>query len=212
MVSEDGENYALVEREEQFFNVQMEHQEVDKTKIPLSPKMKFIFVVGQAFSGKSTYIKRLQNKYPKMLSIEVGDVVREIKNIHKRAFDKELDKKIAQKIYYKVKTSKNYPCEEIYIVGCRQESLFNSLKNIFEKDDYKFDYEFIILTAPKNVRFERFCRNKDDDKNKDLSFEDIEQGEKEIGLIDFINSIINNYYEKTFIINENLCDTTNELS
>lgn len=211
MVSEDGENYALVEKEEQIFNIQTDYQEVDKIKIPLLPKKKFIFVVGQAFSGKSTYIKRLKNKYPKVWSIEVGDVVREIKNTHKRIFDKELDKEIAQRIYFKVKTSINYPCEEIYIVGCRQESLFNSLKNIFEKDGCKFDYEFIVLTIPKNIRFERFCRSKDD-KNKDLSFEDIEQGEKEIGLIDFINSIINNYYEKTFIINENICDATNELS
>jgi hypothetical protein len=197
-VSEDGENYAIVEQD-----IKSVRKELIETIIPekksTKPIPKIIFVIGEAFSGKTTYVQK--NKEVLDCTIEVGKIVQEITSSTSRVFDRSLDNLIVQNIYYKIMEIVNNPFQEskhIYIVGCRQISI---LEGVLKSFDQMIDYDIIVMCVPMKVRRSRYEKmEKDKRKNKNLSFEEIEEGDNKIGVKDLMIHALTCLSERTKVV------------
>ena len=75
---------------------------------------------------------------------------------------------------------------KIYIVGCRQKSLFNKIIETLVQNSSKVDFTVTVLSVKEETRRERFEKVSNEIKNEQYSFEEIEKGDAEIGLKDFI--------------------------
>lgn len=178
-VSEDGENYAVVEKEE-CDNIK---QEENNNKLPL-----VTFVVGKAFSGKSHYVNE-KVKEAGGVTVEVGEIVRKIKQEEKRIFEGFLFKKIAKRIFHILtKVTSN---AHVYIVGCRQKSVIEQMLYLCELNHLHLDYNIVYLFASDEIRKERFEKLVDEGKNKGLTFEEIENGDELLGINELIVWCIN---------------------
>lgn len=174
-VSEDGENYAIVEKEE-CDNIKQEKE--DNNKLPL-----VTFVVGKAFSGKSHYVNE-KVKEAGGVTVEVGEIVRKIKQEEKRIFEGFLSKEITKRIFHiLIKVTSN---AHVYIVGCRQKSVIEQMLYLCELNHLHLDYNIIYLSASNERRKERFEKLVDKEKNKGLTFEEIENGDESLGINELI--------------------------
>jgi hypothetical protein len=174
-VSEDGENYAIVEKEE-CDNIKQEKE--DNNKLPL-----VTFVVGKAFSGKSHYVNE-KVKEAGGVTIEVGEIVRKIKQEEKRIFEGFLSKEITKRIFHiLIKVTSN---AHVYIVGCRQKSVIEQMLYLCELNHLHLDYNIVYLSASDEIRKERFEKLVDEGKNKGLTFEEIENGDESLGINELI--------------------------
>lgn len=174
-VSEDGENYAVVEKEE-CDNIKQEKE--DNNKLPL-----VTFVVGKAFSGKSYYVNE-KIKEVGCVTVEVGEIVRKIKQEEKRIFEGFLSKEIAKRIFHIL--TKVTLDAHVYIVGCRQKSVIEQMLYLCELNHLHLDYNIIYLSASNEIRKERFEKLVDKEKNKGLTFEEIENGDESLGINELI--------------------------
>lgn len=174
-VSEDGENYAVVEKEE-CDNIKQEKE--DNNKLPL-----VTFVVGRAFSGKSHYVNE-KVKEAGGVTVEVGEIVRKIKQEEKRIFEGFLSKEIAKRIFHIL--TKVTLDAHVYIVGCRQKSVIEQMLYLCELNHLHLDYNIIYLSASNEIRKERFEKLVDKEKNKGLTFEEIENGDESLGINELI--------------------------
>lgn len=174
-VSEDGENYAIVEKEE-CDNIKQEKE--DNNKLPL-----VTFVVGRAFSGKSHYVNE-KVKEAGGVTVEVGEIVRKIKQEEKRIFEGFLSKEITKRIFrILIKVTSN---AHVYIVGCRQKSVIEQMLYLCELNHLHLDYNIVYLSASDEIRKERFEKLVDEGKNKGLTFEEIENGDESLGINELI--------------------------
>lgn len=174
-VSEDGENYAVVEKEE-CDNIKQEKE--NNNKLPL-----VTFVVGKAFSGKSYYVNE-KVKEAGGVTVEVGEIVRKIKQEEKRIFEGLLSKEITKRIFrILIKVNSN---AHVYIVGCRQKSVIEQISYLCELNHLHLDYNIIYLSASNERRKERFEKLVDEEKNKGLTFEEIENGDESLGINELI--------------------------
>ena len=174
-VSEDGENYAIVEKEE-YDNIKQEKE--DNNKLPL-----VTFVVGKAFSGKSHYVNE-KVKEAGGVTVEVGEIVRKIKQEEKRIFEGFLSKEITKRIFHiLIKVTSN---AHVYIVGCRQKSVIEQMLYLCELNHLHLDYNIVYLSASDEIRKERFEKLVDEGKNKGLTFEEIENGDESLGINELI--------------------------
>ena len=192
-VSEDGENYAVVEKcncckkqeqknitDERFISPLKQHSTSSSSKkLPV-----VIFVVGRAFSGKSFVTSNTLKIYDSNLKIEVGEIVRQIQDEELRVFNKELDEQIAETIYNQLKTIDSN--RKVYIVGCRQKSIIGGLIYLAECDHIELNYSIQLVKSSEQARRERFETLVSEGKNQGLLFEDIEKGDKSIGLDELI--------------------------
>lgn len=192
-VSEDGENYAVVEKhscckkqeqkditDERFISPLKQHSTSSSSKkLPV-----VIFVVGRAFSGKSFVTSNDLSIRDGDITIEVGEIVRQIQDEELRVFNKELDEQIAETIYNQLKTMT--PNERVFIVGCRQKSIIGGLIYLAECDHLKLNYGIQLVKSSEKARRERFETLVSEGKNQGLLFEDIEKGDKSIGLDELI--------------------------
>lgn len=189
-VSEDGENYAVVEK------VKVESDSVEENstefKIPKSimPELPEIeFVVGEAFSGKTTYVNEVRKKNDGV--IEVGDIVRKLTYSEMRTFDSNLSDLLSENICSMILFEWNLKSiDKIYIVGCRQQSLFDKIIDTLKQNSSKFKFIVTLLSVKEDIRRKRFEKSKENMKNANLSFEDIEKGDTKIGLKDFIINLV----------------------
>lgn len=175
-VSEDGENYAIVEKEECDNDIKQENK--DNNKLPL-----VTFVIGKAFSGKSHYANE-KVKEVRSVIIEVGEIVRKIKQEEKRIFEGFLSKEIAKRTFHIL--TKVTSDAHVYIVGCRQKSVIEQISYLCELNHLHLDYNIIYLSASNEIRKERFEKLVDKEKNKGLTFEEIENGDKSLGINELI--------------------------
>lgn len=174
-VSEDGENYAIVEKEE-CDNIKQEKE--DNNKLPL-----VTFVVGKAFSGKSHYVNE-KVKEAGGVTVEVGEIVRKIKQEEKRIFEGFLSKEITKRIFHiLIKVTSN---AHVYIVGCRQKSVIEQMLYLCELNHLHLDYNIVYLSVSDEIRKERFEKLVDEGKNKGLTFEEIENGDESLGINELI--------------------------
>lgn len=174
-VSEDGENYAVVEKEE-CDNIKQEKE--DNNKLPL-----VTFVVGKAFSGKSYYVNEKVKEAGGVI-VEVGEIVRKIKQEEKRIFEGFLFKEITERIFHIL--TKVTSDAHVYIVGCRQKSVIEQMLYLCELNHLHLDYNIIYLSASNEIRKERFKKLVDKEKNKGLTFEEIENGDELLGINELI--------------------------
>lgn len=194
-VSEDDENYALVSLEdgECYCDDDIEYKKEEKLKFPSNIK-NVTYVFGRVCSGKTTYIDNLikhltsQKLNQKTFIFEIGEVVRILKKQEERIFQESLDQTIFNFIIKKLES--NPEIDTVYIVGIRQKSLFLAFEKFF--GPYMINIDRILLNSTTTERRERFDK-RNADKDKLLSFTQVELQERKLGLDELILFLIDNY-------------------
>ena len=145
---------------------------------------KIVVVVGRICSGKSVFsqilAKNLELRGRVVKIVDIGDLVREIVNKEERVFKSQLDLKIIERLSSIINSSRED--EVVIVVGPRQVSITNSLEG--EKT------QFLYLECSEQERRRRYL-SRNADKDKDLSFEEVEQRENELGMQTVIETILN---------------------
>jgi hypothetical protein len=194
-VSEDDENYALVSLEdgECYCDDDIEYKKEEKLKFPSNIK-NVTYVFGRVCSGKTTYVDNLikhltsQKLNQKTFIFEIGEVVRILKKQEERIFQGSLDQAIFNFIIKKLES--NPEIDTVYIVGIRQKSLFLAFEKFF--GPYMINIDRILLNSTTTERRERFDK-RNADKDKLLSFTQVELQERKLGLDELILFLIDNY-------------------
>lgn len=194
-VSEDNENYALVSLEdgERYCDDGIEYKKEEKLKFPSNIK-NVTYVFGRVCSGKSTFVDNLikdltsQKLNQKTFIFEIGEVVRILKKQEERIFQESLDQMIFNFIIKKLES--NPMIDTVYIVGIRQKSLFLAFEKFF--GPYMININRIFLNPTTTERRERFDK-RNADKDKLLSFTQVELEERKLGLDELILFLIDNY-------------------
>lgn len=194
-VSEDDENYALVSLEdgECYCDDDIEYKKEEKLKFPSNIK-NVTYVFGRVCSGKTTYVDNLikdltsQKLNQKAFIFEIGEVVRILKKQEERIFQESLDQAIFNFIIKKLES--NPEIDTVYIVGIRQKSLFLAFEKFF--GPYMINIDRIFLNPTTTERRERFDK-RNADKDKLLSFTQVELQERKLGLDELILFLISNY-------------------
>lgn len=194
-VSEDDENYALVSLEdgECYCDDDIEYKKEEKLKFPSNIK-NVTYVFGRVCSGKTTYVDNLikhltsQKLNQKTFIFEIGEVVRILKKQEERIFQESLDQAIFNFIIKKLES--NPGIDTVYIVGIRQKSLFLAFEKFFGL--YMVNIDRILLNPTTTERRERFDK-RNADKDKLLSFTQVELEERKLGLDELILFLIDNY-------------------
>ena len=194
-VSEDDENYALVSLEdgECYCDDDIEYKKEEKLKFPSNIK-NVTYVFGRVCSGKTTYVDNLikhltsQKLNQKTFIFEIGEVVRILKKQEERIFQGSLDQTIFNFIIKKLES--NPEIDTVYIVGIRQKSLFLAFEKFF--GPYMINIDRILLNPTTTERRERFDK-RNADKDKLLSFTQVELEERKLGLDELILFLIDNY-------------------
>lgn len=175
-VSEDGENYAVVEKEE----CDSIQEENDYSK--QLPHVRF--VIGKAFSGKTYFIDHYYGN-SNIMAIEIGNIVRELKNDKLRVFDARLDEQISNILFDKIKTT---DCNKIiHIIGCRQKSIIDKLLYLCKSNGFDLNYGIDYISSSEKTRRERFEKLANEEKNENLTFEEIEKGDVSLGINELIS-------------------------
>ena len=175
-VSEDGENYAVVEKEE--CNSIQEENDYSKQL----PHVRF--VIGKAFSGKTYFIDHYYGN-SNIMAIEIGNIVRELKNDKLRVFDARLDEQISNILFDKIKTT---DCNKIiHIIGCRQKSIIDKLLYLCKSNGFDLNYGIDYISSSEKTRRERFEKLANEEKNENLTFEEIEKGDVSLGINELIS-------------------------
>lgn len=194
-VSEDDENYALVSLEdgECYCDDDIEYKKEEKLKFPSNIK-NVTYVFGRVCSGKTTYVDNLikhltsQKLNQKTFIFEIGEVVRILKKQEERIFQESLDQAIFNFIIKKLES--NPGIDTVYIVGIRQKNLFLAFEKFF--GPYMVNIDRILLNPTTTERRERFDK-RNADKDKLLSFTQVELEERKLGLDELILFLIDNY-------------------
>lgn len=194
-VSEDDENYALVSLEdgECYCDDDIEYKKEEKLKFPSNIK-NITYVFGRVCSGKTTFVDNLikdlisQKLNQKTLIFEIGEVVRILKKQEERIFQESLDQMIFNFIIEKLKSKPEI--DTVYIVGIRQKSLFLAFEKFF--GPFTININRILLNPTTTERRERFDK-RNADKDKSLSFTQVEVEERKLGLDQLILFLIDNY-------------------
>lgn len=175
-VSEDGENYAVVEKEE----CDSIQEENDYSK--QLPHVRF--VIGKAFSGKTYFVDHYYGN-SNIMAIEIGNIVRELKNDKLRVFDARLDEQISNILFDKIKTT---DCNKIiHIIGCRQKSIIDKLLYLCKSNGFDLNYGIDYISSSEKTRRERFEKLANEEKNENLTFEEIEKGDVSLGINELIS-------------------------
>lgn len=189
-VNEDGENFAEVTTEDVVVEI-----EEEKTISAFDVE----WIVGRVCSGKGTYVaKRLEIDAKKVLVIEIGDIVRNLTNIKGRVFRKGLDRAIVDEIIKEIK-NKSLCCDDVLIVGCRQLTIFEKVNEFLDDYDACTLNGTTYLNTPYWIRRDRFSK-RNDSKDNQLTFEEVERNESELGIDQFIDMILKK--EVVFILND----------
>lgn len=137
------------------------------------------FVCGQLCSGKSLYSKALAGS-TSSLFVEVGDIVRHLKNTTDRKIlqnSKELSQEIIKVIQNKHTAYQNL--SDLVVCGVRQKEILKSFPNS----------TLLWIECPINIRKERYqSRARSGDEQ---SFEEAEQGDIDLGILEVKHYILN---------------------
>lgn len=205
-VSEDGENSAIVMRElNDDKEPSKEEQEKNKSFFRNIKNIEEIkdsnfniqFMIGPCFAGKSFFINNesFRKVYKDYKIIEVGDIVRRLSKQAKRVCDKNYDMTIVAVILDEIiQAQSEYKKKGILIVGLRQLSIFKSICQTFKNSHINI----MLILAEREVRQKRFELIKNDKKNIDKTFDEIDHIDYELGLYDLITYILTSKY--SFII------------
>jgi len=129
------------------------------------------FVCGQLCSGKTLYSKTLTH-INESVYVEVGDIVRSIKNTQDRSVlqdSKELHNKIVHEIF---RLSAVNGSKQLVISGVRQKEILEAFP----------DATLLWIECPKFVREQRYLNRKREGDSQ--AFEDAEQGDINLGILE----------------------------
>ena len=141
------------------------------------------FVCGQLCSGKTKYAKALAGEVAGLF-IEVGDIVREIKQTTTRKElqdSKALHVRISEEIAKKIELRSNIPgfSENFVVCGVRQKEILKNFKNS----------TLLWIECPINTRKDRYeSRARSGDSQ---TFEEADRGDIELGILEVKNYIFN---------------------
>lgn len=129
------------------------------------------FVCGQLCSGKTLYSKTL-TRINDSVYIEVGDIVRQIKNTQDRSVlqnTKELHEKIVNEI---VRLSEINSSKQLVVSGVRQKEILEHFS----------EATLLWIECPKSIRKQRYLDRKREGDTQ--SFEEAEQGDINLGILE----------------------------
>ena len=133
------------------------------------------FVCGQLCSGKSHYAKGLAKACLYGTIIEVGDIVRGIKNSTSREVlqdSKDLVDKIITKLTYTINSLTFQLAEDIIVTGVRQKKILEAFP----------EANMIWISTPEHIRktrYENRARGGDDQ-----TFEQADKGDINLGILE----------------------------
>lgn len=183
-VDEDGENYAIVE---------LQDEKGEALERPELKEVQVTYVFGKVCSGKTTYIKRLQDvagRDGSTLVIDVGDIVRRLTQENGRVYDTHLDQRIGSEI---VSMCRENDADHIVIIGIRQISLLEFLEDHFHSwEGICVSCHYQLINTDRKTRRIRF-NSRQAIKDDGLSFDQVEEQEYDLGIDDLIIYLIDNY-------------------
>lgn len=140
------------------------------------------FICGQLCSGKTRYGQAMAGSVGGCF-IEVGNIVREIKNSSERKLlqdSKELDEAIIKKLSEKITLRETISCNQNYVIcGVRQKQILKHFQ----------DATLLWIECPKEERKKRYVsRSRDGDTQ---TFEEAEAGDISLGILEVKNYIFN---------------------
>jgi cytidylate kinase len=136
------------------------------------------FVCGQLCSGKTLYSKALA-ALTNGVYIEVGDIVRSIKNTSNRK-DLQDSKCLNEQIVKKLKEEINTDEDKTYVIsGVRQKEILEAFPNS----------TMLWIECPSNIRYERYQQRARVGDNQ--TFDEAEEGDINLGIIQVKNYIFN---------------------
>ena len=127
------------------------------------------FVCGQLCSGKTLYSKTLV-KIDSSLYIEVGDVVRRLKNTTNRHLLQDSKSLCGSIISYLEDNAKSF--DKIVISGVRQKEILEAFP----------EATLLWIECPKEVRNQRYSKRQRDGDTQ--TFEEAEQGDINLGILE----------------------------
>lgn len=133
------------------------------------------FVCGQLCSGKSHYAKGLAKACLYGTVIEVGDIVRKIKNTTSREAlqdSKELSTQIISQLNHLIKSLTFQLAEDVIISGVRQKEILEAFP----------DANMIWISSPEDVRRARY--EKRSRGGDDQTFEEANEGDIKLGILE----------------------------
>lgn len=134
-----------------------------KTELALQEiDMKVIIICGAICSGKSTYAARFKGG----VTVDIGDIVREIKETAIRVHDKSLDQQIIASLRKRLSAFRKKELT-IIVTGIRQTSILEALEAMLKKDTYAK----VLLQVPTEVLKQRY-KKRNALKDAKLSFEE----------------------------------------
>lgn len=139
---------------------------------------RIVCILGKTCSGKDTFTQKLINH----TQIDIGSLVREITETNERIHNKELDKEIIKKLDHCLDNFQN----AFVITGIRQFSILRYL--VFQ---YVDEIELIWLDVSDEELKRRFI-NRNSDKDKEISFEEVIERDNKLGLGE-IEEYVKNY-------------------
>jgi cytidylate kinase len=137
------------------------------------------FVCGQLCSGKSLYSKALAGTTCSLF-VEVGDIVRNLKNATDRKIlqnSKELDQEIIKVIQEKHDVHKQFG--DLIVCGVRQKEILEYFPNS----------TLLWIECPINIRKERYQKRARSGDTQ--TFEEAEQGDINLGILEVKQYILN---------------------
>lgn len=203
-VDEDGENYAEVYKvNKQEPTVLKSGRPQDQKKESQTNKQPIIvkLIIGGCCSGKTTFAKNNIANLPygtKSSIIEIGNIVRSIANRQERTFNKDLQCEIIEYLERAIKQLEAEDNQVYYIVGIRQLKIFKYLFNYFSLKKNETQLEVIMMRIDEEVRKKRF-ESSNFIKNSNLTFKDVDEAEKDLGLKDLMSYLLTNFYDSKIL-------------
>lgn len=162
--------------------------------------MRIVTLIGPVCSGKSYCLK---NEYSHFNQIEVGDIVREIKQQQVRIFDMSLDQQIIIKLELIIDNCIGRE-KDLVISGIRQLSILKKIETIVKALERVpinniTDYSRIYLDINRTIRYERFTKRVDI-KDRSITFDEIEAQDGALGLLELTDYCLNIDQNNTIII------------
>lgn len=162
--------------------------------------MQIVTLIGPVCSGKSY---RLKNEYSQFRKIEVGDIVRDIKQQQGRIFDMSLDQQIIVRLHNEIEISVQME-DDLIISGIRQLSILKEVETFIKAlkrvpINNITNYSRIYLDTNRTTRYERFVRRVDV-KDRSITFDQVEAQDGALGLSELTDFCLNIDKNNTQII------------
>lgn len=132
--------------------------------------MKITAIIGQVCTGKDYFANRY---FSDVIRIDIGDIVRKIKDTPNRVHDIKLDDAIIKELW--VQLTQNVTNKPVVVTGIRQYSIYHWLERATD------DLTTVHLKAPASALKQRFIKRADP-KDAGVTFEEVIARDNSIGL------------------------------